>query len=541
MRNFIFLVYKVNNLLVKYTFFRIAKRILSKVLLKLEVFSNLKYINLDGLTVNKPVNLLMMNSIHGNPTILRFEKILKKVLKNLDINTLYLSCDGFLDACFECTHLSAKKIKSDRFTDKQFCFGCKKSNLLNKDNVIYYSELISADDQKAILNFKAEIKEIDDIDILSRIVVEGVNLGEHARAATIRFFAKSNLDADSSTVFALKAFLVAAEKTRIVTSNVINRFNPDVSILIHGLYVPHGIVGEVMRKNGIRTIIWNKGYRKNTYIFSNDDTYHKTLLHENREDFLEIKFDDDQQKWIKNYLKSRWYGKEDWITFVNNPKFNVTEKSKAYKLRVILLTNVTWDAQIHYDQNVFNSILEWIDLTISWFIKNSDYELIIRAHPAEVNSIYPSEEKIEDYIYKNYGSLPSNISVIKSNNPMSTYSLIESSDAALIYATKMGVEISPLGIPVIVCGEAWIKNKGLTLDVASRDHYIEVLNGIENVVNSFHYNQISLKYAFYFFHDVMMRFDFYKEVNAKELESNLRELIKGILEGRKIRSKFFRK
>ncbi len=37
----------------------------------------------------------------------------------------------------------------------------------------------------------------------------------------------------------------------------------------------------------------------------------------------------------------------------------------------------------------------------------------------------------------------------------------------LIYGTKTGVELSAQGTPVIVGGEAWIRNKGLTMDASS--------------------------------------------------------------------------
>ena len=48
--------------------------------------------------------------------------------------------------------------------------------------------------------------------------------------------------------------------------------------------------------------------------------------------------------------------------------------------------------------------------------------------------------------------------------------------SVIIYATKMGVELTALGIPVIVAGEAWVRNKGLTQDATSKAHYFELLS-----------------------------------------------------------------
>jgi hypothetical protein len=45
----------------------------------------------------------------------------------------------------------------------------------------------------------------------------------------------------------------------------------------------------------------------------------------------------------------------------------------------------------------------------------------------------------------------------------------------IIFGTKTGVELTSLGIPVIVAGEAWIRNKGLTTDAATADEYFEIL------------------------------------------------------------------
>jgi hypothetical protein len=49
-------------------------------------------------------------------------------------------------------------------------------------------------------------------------------------------------------------------------------------------------------------------------------------------------------------------------------------------------------------------------------------------------------------------------------------------NSAIIYGTKMGVELTSVGMPVIVAGEAWIRNKGLTEDASSPDEYFRILD-----------------------------------------------------------------
>jgi hypothetical protein len=45
----------------------------------------------------------------------------------------------------------------------------------------------------------------------------------------------------------------------------------------------------------------------------------------------------------------------------------------------------------------------------------------------------------------------------------------------MIYGTKTGVELTSMGIPVLVAGEAWIRNKGLTLDARTIPEYDALL------------------------------------------------------------------
>ena len=61
---------------------------------------------------------------------------------------------------------------------------------------------------------------------------------------------------------------------------------------------------------------------------------------------------------------------------------------------------------------------------------------------------------------------------------MSTYALMSLCNSAIIYGTKMGVELTSIGLPVVVAGEAWIRNKGLTHDASTPEEYFRTLEGL---------------------------------------------------------------
>jgi len=97
--------------------------------------------------------------------------------------------------------------------------------------------------------------------------------------------------------------------------------------------------------------------------------------------------------------------------------------------------------------------------------------------------------------------LPANVFVIPPGSNINTYAAMLRCNCVLIYGTKTGVELTSMGIPVIVAGEAWIRNKGLTIDVTSREEYQQVLKGLPLAESRLTEQQVreARKYAYHFF------------------------------------------
>ena len=188
-----------------------------------------------------------------------------------------------------------------------------------------------------------------------------------------------------------------------------------------------------------------------------------------------------QDRELTKYLASRREGLFDWIVFHRPRRQDADDIARRLGLDrskpiVGLLTNVTWDAQLHYPANAFPNMLEWLVQTCRYFATRPDLQLLIRVHPAEISGFPPSRQPILGELGKSLPELAPNITVVPPESDMSTYALMSLCNAAIIYGTKMGVELTSAGLPVIVAGEAWIRSKGLTRDASSPAEYFRILS-----------------------------------------------------------------
>lgn len=334
----------------------------------------------------------------------------------------------------------------------------------------------------------------------------GQALGEHALAGCLRYFSTGNLEGQQHADGVLRKYFEASLTSARVTEKILAAHDFTAACFHHGIYVPQGIVSEVCRARDVRVVTWNVAYRKRCFIFSHGDTYHHTMLDEPVSTWRDMEFTDEHDAVIRRYLASRWHGSQDWIYFHDTPDDDsatlVEETGIDLEKPIIgMLTNVMWDAQLHYRANAFPNMLDWIVKTVRYFATRPDLQLMIRVHPAELRGLQPSRQFVVDEIAKEFPELPPNVFVIPPESNVNTYAAMSRCNATIIYGTKTGVELTSMGIPVIVAGEAWIRNKGLTTDVSSEEEYFSILDGLplaEARLDAASSRE-ARKYAFHFF------------------------------------------
>jgi hypothetical protein len=424
----------------------------------------------------------------GHPTFTTLDSLLAVALTLRGARVDVLLCDEALPACHNCL---LGKLQDEWVTNEFLRFGPKRdicrtcyspaAAMFETVGIrtLGYSDFLEPGDTESAWDLARTLTP----DEICAYTVDGIPVGEHARAGAIRFFARTSLDKEPHGVDVLRRYFAAALITRVAIDRLLNEHSYVSATFNHGIYVPQGIVGAVARRHAVRVVTWMVAYRKRSFIFSHGDTYHHTLMDEPVANWEAMAWDAETETDLLAYLKSRWTGAEDWITFSKAPETSLEAISRATgidfsKPSIGLLTNVMWDAQLHYPQNAFSDMWEWLVTTIKYFEKRPDLQLIIRVHPAELRGHIKSRQPVAEEIRREFGELPPNIHVIPPESPVSTYAVMMQCDSVLIFGTKTGVELTSLGVPVIVAGEAWIRNKGITTDARSRDHYVELLDSL---------------------------------------------------------------
>ena len=466
--------------------------------------------------------VLIATNIGGHGPVGVMESTLAAALALRDAEVEIVLCDAALPACLraEYSDLPDDTILTQRRLPTTFCPTCQKHGRAMFEplglKIRFLSELITdADRQEAL-----DIAETTPASAIQGFVLDGLTIGEHARAGALRYYTRGDLAAEPNGETVLRRYLEASILSVRAYQRLLKEGGYDAAVFHHGLYVPQGLVGEVCRAEGVRVINWVVAYRNNSFILSHEDTYHHTLMSEPVAAWEDMAWGDPQRAEITAYLKSRWRGDRDWIGFHERPEEDAGTVLRSMGLDLTrpivgMLSNVVWDAQLHYPANAFASQTDWAVRTIEYFATRPDLQLLLRVHPAEVRGTAPSRQPFAAEITRRVPTLPPNVFIIPPESPISTYAAMDLCDSVLIYGTKMGVELTPMGVPVVVAGEAWIKNKGLTLDAASPEDYIRILQRLPfgrrlepEVVDR------ALKYAFHFFFRRMIPLRFFRKVSS---------------------------
>lgn len=461
--------------------------------------------------------VLVATGTAGHLPSMTVESLLGVALTLRDCAVDFLLCDRALPACMMCEinwYSDVEAFAASGPSDR--CRACYEPSAAMLDqtgfNHVGLGTQLTADEclQARSLTTTTPYRSI------ASFSIDGIPIGEHAMAGALRFYARGDIEMEEEGEAVLRRYFEAALLTYYACRRLLSGGDYKTVVLNHGIYVPQGVIAETARRLGVRVVTWHPAYRRGCFIFNHDETYHHGLLSEPTSSWEQMAWSERHRERIQSYLYSRWVGNRDWVRFHNAPEFDV--KAIAVETGIDLerptiglLTNVVWDAQLHYRANAFPGMLDWLIKTVEYFVKRSDLQLLIRVHPAEISGTVPSNQRVVDELRRAFPQLPRNVFVIPPESHLSTYVAMSHCNAVIIYGTKTGVELSATGKPVIVAGEAWIRGKGVTLDAESEADYFKLLDALPlSTEMDDMTKERALRYAYHFFFRRMIPLECFK-------------------------------
>jgi hypothetical protein len=303
-------------------------------------------------------------------------------------------------------------------------------------------------------------------------------------------------------------FAVAAEGVQIATRGVLDEFRPDIVLLLNGLFAAERAIREVALSRGLRAPTYEIAPRGGALVLSQDapaPDYDMSRLWERRG---EIPLTRRQREEVMALLADRARGVGAHESYFHRPEDDPDALRRrlgvAPGTRVIaLFTNVTWDsATIGHDVG-FRSMFDWVEQTVGLAGQFGDLMLVVRIHPAEGR--WGTREEVQATVTAAVGEIPPNVRFVPADEPLSSYALLDLSEAVLTYTTTVGLEAAARGKPVGVSGDTHYRGRGFTRDLEGAEDLARFLAAAPPRLSEAEV-ELALRYAYTFFFRAMIPF-----------------------------------
>ena len=330
-------------------------------------------------------------------------------------------------------------------------------------------------------------------------------VGKNARSSIYRYLKGAALTGHEDIIreYAFSALVCAAAAQRAMDS-----FSPTRIFMSHGVYVDWGPALQTAFARAIPVSAWMASYLKARFYFRNIEDPSRVDLHNIRLEAwrraVADGFSPVQDRLLNAFLEKR-YRKQvafdlQGITPYQGNAAALRERYGLNSARPIwgILCHINWDAVIDASPMAYATLDEWLIETITEVAENPDIQWIVKVHPAE--AWLDTADGVELTIRRFFPSLPPHVKLMPAAETISPLDFMHLVDGGVTGYGTAGLELSLLGKPVILAGEAHYGQKGFTHDGLRPSAYRQLLSKAASFGSlSPEQCRLAKKYAFTYF------------------------------------------
>lgn len=335
--------------------------------------------------------------------------------------------------------------------------------------------------------------------------VDGLALAPLIEQSLVWYFRAGSLP-DTEEVRAARAdFLAGAAVVATATQRLLDRIEPEVILMVNGLFFEERIILECARARGIRVVTYEVGHQRGTLFFSDGlpaPEYDISALWDEDGDHP---LDQVERRIALEHLDARRGGDALSRRWYRSP--SSARLSEPGRPLFALFTNVSWDTAVTGKAIAFETMFDWVSESIDLAREHPEIDLVVRIHPAE--SRWPgleTKERASDFIGKAFPGLPANVRIIPPEESVDSYALLDSATGVLVFASTIGLEAAGAGKAVAVAGETHYRGRGFTVDVQTRAEYRSLFDDLSWTRDDPRRTELALSYVYLMFHRALLPF-----------------------------------
>jgi hypothetical protein len=259
----------------------------------------------------------------------------------------------------------------------------------------------------------------------------------------------------------------AAQEFAILLDNT----TPQAVIVFNGQFFPEATARWVATQRGILTITHEVGLQPFSAFFTTGEA---TAYPLHIPDDFEL--DAAQDERLDAYLSLRFHGQFSMAGVRFWPEMKgldtgFLDKAASFKQIVPVFTNVIFDTSQPHSNTVFPHMFAWLDQVLEIVRDHPETLFIVRAHPDESRPGKASQESVSQWVTQNQADCLPNLVFVDSDQPLSSYELIQRSKFVMVYNSTIGLEASIMGMPVLCAGRARFTQLPTVFFPATPDEY----------------------------------------------------------------------
>ncbi len=397
-------------------------------------------------------------------------------------------------------------------------------------NSLFLSGFRKDEDDKLAEEISAEIN----FQNYNKMSYKGYHLGIEAAKAVANLNDAPMLENKSEVIQQLKTHVKNIVKLINAYERIFDVVKPDVVFSNIPFYYRWGAAFHVARERKIPFYGIGIGERENScyFVYNSDKLYD---FSEGWDSFKRKNLDSDTEKFINKTIFERSQGKHYSLPHFKQSN-QVTEEYRKLlswinkdKSLVFFPVNVPSDATILENSYVFDNLYEMVVKIIQYFNNHPDYQLIIKAHPAE-EQFYSISSPMQKYCLRNVLSnlsekLSNNIFFIDYNSSVTSFDIYPLIKLGIMYTSSAAIEMTWTGKPSITVSESHYTGKGFTYEPKTGEEFYRLIEKIlsggepESVIRE--RIELSKKYFLYYFFHGLIKFNLFQGNDYNSIPTKL--------------------